>query len=429
MESLTFVLFVLRSSADRLLEAMHIEVAGMDMTAGAILNLAVLALTAFLILRRSGSAWYSFRIWLPFLAVAAGSIAWSSDKMGGIRALLVLLTYACLFAVPFLVGAASRHYATLLKAIVYSSIVPTTIGLLELAFFRDPSGRVQSTFIHPNGFAFYLMVILGVIFFLLSSSVIQFRSLTRRLMFPYAALLLGLLVMTQTRSAWIGTFIIVIAYATLIDRRYLLALPLLPLLLFIPAVGDRLADLEQGTEFTGAMGSKADALNSFAWRELMWESAIADAAESPMFGKGLASFAPNSLVFFPLADATKKTYYRGGIGAHSAYVQTFYETGAVGFACYLLIYLSLLARIARSFRKDPRGAIMLGATVIAYMMGNFSDNILDYGSLNLYFWGFTGIVFAKWAQLRSARVLAPSPAALRARLAVRQRFGDLRPSA
>ncbi|MGH6683438.1 MAG: O-antigen ligase family protein [Pseudolabrys sp.] len=429
METLIFVLFVLRSSVDRLFEAMRIEVAGMDMTAGAILNLAVLGLTALLILRRSGSAWYSFRIWLPFLAVAAASIAWSSDKTGGIRALLVLLTYACLFAIPFLVGSASRHSAYLLKAVVYSSIVPAVLGVLELIFFRDPSGRVQSTFIHPNGFAFYLMVVLGVIFFLLSSSAIQFRPVARRLMLPYAGLLLGLLIMTQTRSAWIGTFIILMAYATLINRRYLLALPLLPLLLFIPAVGDRLADLEHGTAYTGAMGSKADALNSFAWRELMWESAFADVAESPVFGKGLASFAPNSLVFFPLADATKKSYYRGGIGAHSAYVQTFYETGAVGFTCYLLIYLSLLVRIARSFRKDPRGAIMLGATVVAYMVGNFSDNILDYGSLNLYFWGFAGIVCAKWAQLRPAFVLPPSPAALRSRLAYRQRFGDLRPSA
>ncbi|HEX5422882.1 MAG TPA: O-antigen ligase family protein [Candidatus Acidoferrales bacterium] len=413
---------------DRVFDAMRIHVAGMEMTAGAFLNLGILGLAALLTLRRAGSISFPLRIWAPFILVAGASIAWSSDKAGGIRAFLVLLTYVSFLAMPFLVRAAFRHSGYLLKAIVYSSAVPVAVGLIELALSLGSGNRLQSTFIHPNGFAFYLMVILGVIFFLLSSSSVQFTSFVRKLIIPYSGLLLLLLILTQTRSAWAGTFLILATYAIFINRRYLLFLPLLPLLLFIPTVAGRLSNLEHGTTYTGAMGSRADQLNSFAWRELMWESAFADVADSPVFGKGLASFAPNSLNFFPLANGGQE-YYRGGIGAHSVYVQTYYETGGVGLLCYLLIYVSLFFRVVRHFKYDPRGATMLASIILAYMAANFSDNVLDYGSVNIYFFGFTGIVLAKWAQWRPAAVASRSRLAVPSRLAYRPGVGELRPSA
>ncbi len=413
MDFLTFLVFLVRSSTDRVFDAVRIHVAGMEMTPGALVNLAVLGLAALMILTRAGSVLtrpgsaFPFRVWAPFLFVAAVSLAWSPDKAGGIRALLVLLTYASFFALPFFVRMPFRRTAQLLKAIVYSSIIPVAVGLLELALFRDPGGRIQSTFVHPNGFAFYLMVMLGLICFLLSSSTVRFTPTIRRLMLPYSGILLVLLVMTQTRAAWAGTFLIGATYAIFIRRRYLVVLLLLPLLVFVPAVGDRLADLDRGTAYTGAMESRADTLNSYAWRTLLWESAIKDASDTPMLGKGLASFAPNSLKFFPIAD-TRKTYYRGGIGAHSAYVQTFYETGAVGLICYLLIYIGVLVRILRHFHTDPRGSVMLASVILAFMTVNFSDNILDYGSINMYFWGFVAVVLAKWSVQRSRFHASPA---------------------
>jgi len=427
MEFLIFSVLSTRSSVDRVFDAMRFDVAGMDLTAGALLNVAVLGFAALMVLMRSGSA-FAIRVWLPFLLVASVSIAWSPDRAGGIRALLVLMTYASFFAMPFLVRTSFRHSAFLLKAIIYSSIVPVAVGLLEMAFFLDPSGRVKSTFIHPNGFAFYLMVVLCVIYFLLSSSAVQFTPFARRLIIPYSALVVGLIIMTQTRAAWAGTFLILATYAVFVNRRYLVVLALLPLLIFIPAVSNRLTDLERGTAYTGAMASRADAINSFTWRKLMWESAFADVADTPLLGKGLASFAPNSLQFFPLAHADK-TAYRKGVGAHNAYVQAFYETGAVGLACYLMVYVSLLFRTARSFKNDPRGSTMLLSGILAYMTVNFSDNIFDYGSLNWYFWSFVAIVFAKWAQQRSGLSFSPSRLVSSSRVAYRPVAGNLRPSA
>jgi hypothetical protein len=283
MDPIVFILFLTRSSGDTIFEALPIEVGGMAMTAGAILNLVVLGLVGIMILLRTGST-FPFKVWLPFLFVATLSVGWASDKGLAIRMLLVLFTYASLFAIPFYMRKKARSDVWLLKAIIYSSILPATVGVLEFLYFLDPSGRVKSTFLHPNVFAFYLTVVVGLIFFLLSSSTMQFKPFFRKMMIPYAGLLIGLIVLTQTRSAWAGVLLILAAFALFKDRRYLLLLLLLPLLLLVPAVSDRLDDLGRGTEYRGEIKSEADAVNSFAWRKLMWQSAIEDAADTPLFG-------------------------------------------------------------------------------------------------------------------------------------------------
>jgi putative inorganic carbon (hco3(-)) transporter len=405
MELIVFIIFLARSSTDAIFGALPIEVGGMTLSPGAILNLVVLGLGIMTLLRTGSS--FPFKVWLPFLIVATLSVAWAPDKGLAIRMLLVLFTYASFFAIPFYLRKKFRSNAWLLKAMIYSAILPATVGVLEYLFFLHSSGRVFSTFDHPNVFAFYLTVIVGVIFFLLSSSMVQFKPFIRKMMIPYSGLLMGLIVLTQTRSAWFGVLLILAAFAFFRDRRYLLLLLLLPMLLLVPAVSDRLDDLGHGTEFKGEIQSEADTVNSFAWRTLMWQSAIEDAADTPLFGKGLASFGSNALRFFPLADL-KNGYSVKGIGAHSAYVQAGYETGLVGLACYLSIFFRLIYRALRYFRRDPAGTLMLISIIICYMSESFSDNIFEYGSLNQYFWGLLGIVFAKW-ELESAEAgAAPS---------------------
>jgi putative inorganic carbon (HCO3(-)) transporter len=394
LDYLTYFILLTRSVTDSITSSMEFEAGGMTLTAGAVLNVVVLGLAATLFFQRRGSV-FPIKVWLPFLLVAALSVTWSPDKGAAARMLLVLITYACMFAIPFYMRADSRGDAWLLKATVYSSVLPALYAVVEYFFFLDDDGRIKSTFLHPNVFAFYLMVMVGIIYFLLSSVTAQIKPLMRMMLVPYSGLLVGLIIMTETRSAWVGVLLILAAFALFVDRRYLLGLALLPALLLVPAVSSRLSDLGRGTEYTGQMKSADDAVNSFAWRELMWQSALEDAADSPILGKGLASFGKNSIVFFPIANKDED-YGAHGLGAHSAYVQALYETGILGFACYIGIYFSLFKRSLRQYRRDPRGTIMLASIILAYMTVNFSDNIFDYGGLNWYFWGFFGTVFAKF---------------------------------
>ena len=394
IDNIIFLIFFARSTADNVFSQFDFQLAGMTLSAGAILNVVILGLTAVMFLHRP-SSFSAIKIWIPFLFVAALSVAWAPDKGSAVRLLLVLLTYASVFTIPFCMAADRRRSAWLLKAIVYSSVAPAFIGVLGFFLFRDDDGRLKSTFLHPNVFAFYLMIIIGIIFYLLSSSIAQLSPLIRKMLVPYAGLLLGLIILTETRAAWAGVFMILVAFAFLVDRRYLLTLLLLPSLIFVPAVSDRLSDLTRGTEYTGQMKSEDDAINSFAWRQLMWESAMKDSANARMLGKGLASFGPNSVIFFPIVDPDAD-YGIHGVGAHSAYVQALYETGVVGLLCYIWIYVGVILRTLRQFARHPRGTVIILSIILAFMAANFSDNMFDYGAVNMYFWGFLGIIFAKF---------------------------------
>jgi O-antigen ligase len=207
---------------------------------------------------------------------------------------------------------------------------------------------------------------------------------------PVVGVLLALLVLTQTRAAWAGALIILMTYAGWVDRRYLLGLLVMPFLLLIPIVAERISDLGQGSEYTGRMQSAADTLNSYAWRELMWESALKDAEDTPLLGKGLSSFRGNTVRFFPLPLP------EGGIDAHSGYIQSFYENGYVGFFCLLFMYLSVLWRAWIGRKVDRKGSFLVISIIVANMCALYSDNLFGYLSVDWYFWSFLGIVFAKW---------------------------------
>lgn len=405
MDLLVSIVFLLRSSADTVFAALTIEAAGVNLTAGALLNVLILGVAGLMFISRPRPPVLS-SVWLPFVCFAGLSIVWAPQKGDAVRQLLVLLTYMAMFAIPLMVRETTRMNATLLKAIIYSSIVPCVVGFLQFAFFLDTTGRVKSLFLHANVFGFYLTVIAGLILFLLSSTTVEFKPAIRKYMFVYLMVVGAALALTQSRAAWIGMFVILVVQAIFINRRLLFVLLLLPLLLFVPQVADRLADLGQGTEYRGEFKSQGDSVNSFTWRKVMWQSAVDDLGGAFLHGKGLASFGPNSLLFFPIVDLQHQ-YSAKGVGAHNVYVQTLYETGLIGLLCYLSIFVRLLARTWRYLRLDRKGALTSMSIVSAYALESFSDNMFDYGSLNLYFWGTLGIIFSYW-ELRSPTSAARS---------------------
>jgi len=394
MDFITHILYLARASLDLPLGSVAI---GSSLTGGALLNVAFLGLSGVLVVTRRGSL-FPFLVWLPFLTVAGLSVAWAPDKSSAIRLFVLLVTYAGFFAIPFLLNGNSRRNVSLLKPIIYSSVVPACYAVAEYVLFPEADGRLKSTFGHPNIFAFYLTIIIGVIFFLMRSTVAQFTPLFKKIMFLYLGFLFGLVLLTQTRGAWIGIIIIIAAFALFVDRRFLFGIVLLPGVLLVPGVADRLSDLNKGTTYSGEMRSADDTLNSYAWRQVMWEAAMRDSEDARILGKGLASFGPNSVVFFPLANQ-ERNYTSKGVGAHSVFVQTLYETGVVGVACFAFMFLALIVRAWQFRYLDPPGAIVIISVVVAFAAANASDNVYDYGSAHQYFWGFMGVVFAKWQQM------------------------------
>jgi O-antigen ligase len=269
-------------------------------------------------------------------------------------------------------------------------VIPAAYALVELATGGGHAFgyglRLKGTFTHPNIFAFYLVLIISLTLYMLKSGE-KARQIEKSIALSlYMILLLALLVMTQTRSAWIACFALFVIYSLIFERRYLVYLALVPVVaLFIPSVQERLLDLNAGNEYVQYAN-----LNSFAWRRLIWETGLKWMSPSHyFFGYGLESFRPYSLVFFPMANATGY-----GSGAHNVYVECLFELGVIGLLAYLFLFGRLMLMLRPMFAIERLAGFISFAVILSYLIVCFSDNMLGYLSFNWYFWFFVGAATA-----------------------------------
>jgi putative inorganic carbon (HCO3(-)) transporter len=263
---------------------------------------------------------------------------------------------------------------------MYSSLLPTLYAVVDIALhMRGGDFRLQSTFSHPNVLAFYLTLVLVLGLYMLKSPLYNITPRGRIAVCLYMPMLMVQLLLTQTRSAWLACFLVFVLYALIFKRSYLLYLLLLPLLLFVPSVNERLMDLGQGNVVV-----RNAQLNSFAWRVMLWESAIGWMETKRMLlGYGLDGFGYHVGTFFPM-DRTVRW------DAHNVYVQFFFEMGAVGLLCYLWLYARVLGTLRTLARIDPVSGFLMLAIVIQYLIVSFSDNMFRYLVFNWYLWFIVG---------------------------------------
>lgn len=384
-------LIVFRPLCDPFFAEGRFEIAGQAITYGALINVAVI----FALLFNFSQVWQSVpaklrTIWLPFLVLAFAAVIYSPIPVEAFRTYLTYFSFFVMFVFGFAVVRTERDFLYFLKLTILSSVIPVIYGLFQLAASYDLyEGRIQSTFAHPNIFAFFIVMVIGIILFLQSTTRLKVSGRYRLLVLVYLLPLLVLLIFTKTRSAWVGCAIQFLVYGIVYDRKALVAILLAPFaLLAIPEVSDRLGDLSSGNDYIGGSGSN---LNAYAWRMLLWESAFSYIWERPVFGYGLDTFRYYSPQFFVLDHIN-------GSDAHSVYVKTIFEMGFVGFAGLSLIFCRSFIWLLRFWRCDRRGVPVVAAIMVAYLDFCYSDNILGYLAFDWSFWFFFGLIFAQFSQ-------------------------------
>lgn len=380
---LFFLILLFRASGDLVFEASKF---GGGIGVGGLINALVIFIALLFVLERpAGLKARVVSIWGPVLLVALAAIAYSPVLRDAIRTFLALLSYGAVFVIAFYIVRSRADFEQCITVILLSSLIPATYAFVDIAQHLGASEfRLQSTFTHPNILAFYLVLNISLLFYRLKTSMVHASPAKRWPLALYMLLLLGLLLLTQTRSAWAGCIVIFAIYGLVFERKYLVYLLLSPLLaLLIPSVRDRLLDLGSGNEYV-----QYAKLNSFAWRQLLWKTAMEWMSWSQsVFGYGLNSFKHYSPTFFPLA---------GGIhwGAHSTYVQWFFETGVVGVLASVWMYLRLFFTLKLGAKEDWLGTLIVITLLIEYLFFAFSDNMLDYLAFNWYYWFFIGAACA-----------------------------------
>jgi O-antigen ligase len=380
---LLMIILVGRASGDIVFETSKF---GGGFGVGGLINaLIVFIAFLFVIERPQGITKRVLSIWGPLLLVSAAALFWAPEFKDALRMLLSLTSYCAVFVIAFYVVRTRQEFETWVTVILLSSIIPVLyapVDIIQNINTTERYGfRLKSTFSHANIYAFYLVLVISLLFYRLKTTMMGSSNAKRAVMWIYMLVLFALLILTKTRSAWAGCFVIFAVYGLLFERKYLVYLIFAPLIgLLIPSVRDRILDLGQGNEYV-----QYAHLNSFAWRVLMWQSAIEwmDKAKY-LFGYGLNSFKYYSPVFFPLAGTTN-------FGAHSTYVQWLFEAGIVGVLAAAWMHIRLFFTLLAGWMRARLRVVISITLVIEYLFFAFSDNMIDYLAFNWYFWFFLGM--------------------------------------
>ena len=383
------LVLLLRAAGDLVFENTRVAVGGLGIGFGGLVNAFVILIAVLLVAARPER--FPARMaapWAGFLIAALVGVGIAPNAGDAVRSYLGLLSYFAVFVSAFHFVKGEGDFKVCVKLVLLSSLLPAAYGFAELALHGLAGGlqvfRLKSTFSHPNIFAFYLTLVLLLSLYALKSPTVVLTPLRRALLTAYVPVLLGLLLLTQTRSAWVACFATFTLYALMFERRYLVYLLLAPALaLLVPGVRARVLDLGSGNEIV-----QYATLNSFAWPLQIWEYGLRwiGPANLPL-GYGLGAFKHFAPVFFP---------YSGGVnfGAHNIYVQILFELGVLGLAAFAWLFARLFATLRRMAAVDRLGAFVAIALVVEYLIISASDNVLAYLAFNWYVWFVLGAACA-----------------------------------
>jgi len=395
---LFFLLVILsRASLDSLFGAIKFGSFGL----GAVLNALVILIALLTLLeKREKLAKLELDLgpiktaWAIFLTLAFLSVAYTPTFLPGLKASLSFVSYAAIFAMGLYLAKNEKDFGKWMMAIVYSSIIPIIYAAASFAFglggvrFSFAEGtRVQSTFAHPNAFAFYLVVIITVSFYVYKSKPLGITSWVLKTLPLYVLILLAMLVLTKTRSAWVACYLFFVLYALFYERKFLIIVLAAPMFaLLIPDVQERILDLQKGSDF-GAGGYGR--LNSYEWRKMIWTSAINWMSKSHyLFGYGLSSFIHYTPEF---ARANAFQMSKTEINAHSVYVQLFFELGIVGVTSFFYLIFAHLKTLLTIYKRDKLLIFTVIVLLVEFLFEAYSDNMLDYLVFDWYLWFAVGL--------------------------------------
>jgi len=393
-----FLLVILsRSSLDVVFNSIKLGSFGI----GAVLNALVIIIAILTIFEKKNDTQPDVadikRAWVIFLTLSCLSLAYSPAILQSVKVFLIYVSYASMFFLGMKLVNSQNDFDKWIKAVALSSIIPVLYGLFclvfggrGLAFSYQEGFRLRSTFPHPNPFAPYLVLMITVCFYIYKSKVTSLGAGMRRLLPFYILLLIGMLIMTKTRSGWVACYLFFFLYALIHERKYLFLVISAPFLaLLIPEVQERILDLTSDNDF-GSSGYGR--LNSYAWRIKIWTDSISWMSKSHYFmGYGLYSFIHHS-TSFAMANAFEKQEF--DINAHNIYVQLFFELGILGLLSFSYLIFQLFKKLLSIYKFNRLLVFTVIVILLEFVFMGYADNLLDYLVFNWYLWFTLGLTIS-----------------------------------
>lgn len=269
----------------------------------------------------------------------------------------------------------------LVVAVLASAVIPVTVALQQWisggGTARGVVTRIDGTFVHPNPFATYLVVVMILGY----CAAVTVDGAKRNVLFGYVAVLGVVVMLTYSRGGWIALLIA----ATYLGYRRRRWVPIAVLVLaaglvaFVPSVGDRLSDLSDDETWL----PEGVPRNSLEWRFQYWGDLIPLADASPITGIG------PQVVLNSRPEALEP---------HNVFVQSYVELGILGLAALVGVIVASGVALARRRRQaGTRVERVYAEGATAAMLVLFvllpSENLLN-ATINWWYlaacatWGF-----------------------------------------
>ncbi|MGL5805581.1 MAG: O-antigen ligase family protein [Xenococcaceae cyanobacterium] len=300
------------------------------------------------------------------------------------------------------------HPEKVISALFLSLIVPLVAALLQIVFppsmlpsflvFEsgysvEAGSRINGTLGHPNTFATFLLLFLGLALWKINSYP------KRRYWIILVAVLAFFLVSTNSLTGMMMLVAFMVAY--FIPRfnaiNLIAGLCLLAIIGFLFVSSDlgqeRLQSLYEtpllnpDIDWSRAILMQWEGGNSFNWRIAQWTYLLQSWEQYPIWGYGLGTAAHISV--FDTA-------------AHNDYIRFLVEEGIVGFTAFLAFLLAQFANLLRlifsvSQTSTQRNLCsMMLAYFAAILVGMLTGNLLIHTTMFFYWWTLMAIAGWNW---------------------------------
>lgn len=204
--------------------------------------------------------------------------------------------------------------------------------------------------------------------------------------------LLVMLLLLQSRGAWLAVLMGLVVYATLY-RRWIL--PLIPFVLLgglwlNNAFGDPLP--------TQAIGGEEREVVTLGDRTEIWSEGLRLLARSPLTGIGVNGFAAYGA---PKIGTGTGVYELRGNHSHNLFLQITLDTGLIGGIAFLAMLGTAALAAWRVYRRAQAGTVERALSI--GLLAAFTV-IVTHGMFDMIFWGLKGGIFL-WATLALAPAL------------------------
>lgn len=385
-------LIILRTAADFLTDQKLFDFGVLSINFTSFVGLIVLLFALVVFVRQKG---WEHKIpllipWAIFLGLAFIFIFFSVNRIVSLVEFLRWSSFLSLFILGFFLFPGGKKTTTLIKVIIFSSVLPTIVALIQglnnTGVFDGERWRVNGTFVHPNMLAFYLVFIITLALFI-------FLTLRKQAVEKYFYLLFSLplilaLGLTYTRGAWLCLFTVLFLIGLVRFRTFLIGVLFVISLAYLVVIPfqERINSL-----FTFS------STDSTVWRLDLWRDALSYSEDNQLKGYGPGTSA--------IIIAQNRSPLLGSSEPHNDYIKIVLETGLVGLVAYLFLIISLIFRLAQGFKREvwPRRRLLFMFMMIfsfALYLFSSGDNILKDSSLQWVFWSLNGALMCSYVRLK-----------------------------